>query len=269
VDYFSLWIPQGDTITADLFNAPNLPADYALELYLDPANPPVASSDRADQQAEQIVYYSNWSDTYYLKVFGSGPSDFNVSVPYLLRATAGAPTPTTTPGCPDTEPNDSFAQAGLAPSGANFTSYICTSTDLDYWKIPGVSLGQIIQVNLTELPQDYDLLLYRPQQTMAAQSTTRGTGNETIEYTTDVEGEYWYILVYGHLGAHDDINPYRLAVYGVRRPDLRARPIGAQLRRRPRHCLHQRGQHHGDQIEPEHLPRWRCGLVLSESGQGW
>jgi len=214
VDYFSLWIPQGDTITADLFNVPNLPADYALELYLDPADLPVASSDRADQQAEQIVYYSDWSDTYYLKVFGSTPADFNVSVPYLLRVAAGAPTPTTTPGCPDTnEPNGSFAQAALAPSGANFTSSICTSTDVDYWKIPGVSLGQIIQVNLTELPKDYDLLLYKPdQQTMAAQSTTRRTGNETIEYTTDVGGEYWYILVYGHLGAFDDTNPYRLAV---------------------------------------------------------
>ena len=214
VDFFSLWIQQGDTITADLFNVPNLPADYALELYLDPADPPVASSDNADQQAEQIIYYSNWSDTYYLKVFGSGASDFDVNVPYLLRAAAGAPTPTTTPGCPDTnEPNDSFAQAGLAPNGANFTSYICTSTDVDYWKIPGVGLGQIIQVNLTELPEDYDLRLYKPdQQTLAAQSTTRGTGNETIEYTTDVEGEYWYILVYGYQGAFDDTNPYRLAV---------------------------------------------------------
>ncbi len=214
VDYFSLWIQQGDTITADLFNVPNLPANYALELYLDPAAPPVASSDNTSQQAEQIVYASNWSDTYYLKVFGSGPSDFNVNVPYLLRATAGAPTPTTTPGCPDTnEPNGSFAQAGLSPSGANFTSYICTSTDLDYWKIPGVGLGQIIKVNLTELSQDYDLMLYKPdQQTLAAQSTIRGTGNETIEYTTDVEGEYWYILVYGYQGAHDEINPYRLAV---------------------------------------------------------
>ncbi|MCO6452274.1 MAG: right-handed parallel beta-helix repeat-containing protein, partial [Caldilineales bacterium] len=67
--------------------------------------------------------------------------------------------------CPDPyETNDTWTQATSTTPGGEYTAYICSSTDVDYFKLPVALLekGSIVTFQLTDLPADFDLVLYRP-----------------------------------------------------------------------------------------------------------
>ena len=219
VDFFSFWLDQGDTITVDLYG---LEADYALALYDHDGPPEVDSSDNFATTDEQIIFTAVLSSTHYVKVF-SAIGAFNDVNPYHLRVTMGAPGPTPTstptptatpryPNCPDGfEPNDDPSQPTWTALGGPFTSYICAPTDVDYWKIPSVSISQTIKVSLTDLPTNYDLTLYRPgpDYSQATYLDNHGYDDEVIIFTADASGD-WYAKVTGK-GYYDISQPYLIS----------------------------------------------------------
>lgn len=113
------------------------------------------------------------------------------------------------------EPNDSLGTAANATPGSAQQGYICPSGDDDYFKY-SVSSGQQMQIDLdgaggSNLPADYDIELYAPDQSYVTQSNNGATTPENITYTADQSGT-WYVRVLGYNGAYDSSNPYRLRI---------------------------------------------------------
>ena len=140
------------------------------------------------------------------------------------------PTPTATatrlyPDCPDGfEPNNTHADAWTLPvNSAGYWSYICASSDVDYWRFP-VTTTQRIDVALRSLPQDYRLSLYRPNGTLAREDVASGTVDKVLSYVADATGD-WRARVAGFQGAHDAQRLYNVAVQ-VTNPT--PTPVGCQ-----------------------------------------
>ena len=115
------------------------------------------------------------------------------------------------PTCPDAyEPNEDFADAKPIAPGVAIQAYICSATDNDWFKF-NVAAGQQITVDLTNLPQDYDLALYDPSNTQVGESAGGGTADEYIEHTASSTGAY-RVYVHGYGGNFDTANPYTLLV---------------------------------------------------------
>ena len=119
----------------------------------------------------------------------------------------------TTPApCADLlEPNNSLTAAAAINTGANISSQIATSTDVDYYSFSNTSTLKNIKVTLTNLPANYNLTLYNPSGTSVATSSNTGTANETINYNTTVIGTY-KVLVGGVSKAYSNTQCYTLNV---------------------------------------------------------
>lgn len=115
-------------------------------------------------------------------------------------------------GCPDSyEPNDSSPQAFTINSGSPIYSYICTSTDIDYFRFYISNNNTDIELTLQNLPGDYDLYLLNSSQNQLAASTNGSNSNESIDYNATTNG-YYYIKIIGYAGAHSTTQAYRLMV---------------------------------------------------------
>jgi hypothetical protein len=136
---------------------------------------------------------------------------------FLLLLAAGMSSASLQQQCNDPyEPNDSFGEAiPIAPS--LIKSYICCDgTDYDYFTFT-VDAGDLIYVNLYNLPADYNLCLFDPKQQMIKCSNNSGTALETIKETATDSG-YHYAQVYGSQGACDSEKPYSLDLQVIPQP---------------------------------------------------
>lgn len=106
------------------------------------------------------------------------------------------------------EPNNTISAAVALTSGTTYSSYIYSSTDVDYYSVNG-SYGRTITVNLTNLPKDYDLYLVNSAGTVVARSENGSTTSESISYSVPTTGKY-YIKVSGYSGAYSTTTPYSL-----------------------------------------------------------
>ena len=106
------------------------------------------------------------------------------------------------------EPNDTFAQAFLINPGVEYLGCIPTPSDLDYFRFK-VNPNIHIRVELFNLPANYDLYLYAPDQTPLDSSTNGGITSEMVEYTTVLAGGQFYAKVQSG-GGFDFSNPYHL-----------------------------------------------------------
>ncbi|WP_346920900.1 C25 family cysteine peptidase [Clostridium sp. UBA7339] len=106
------------------------------------------------------------------------------------------------------EPNDSTSQAYTINSGVDYSSYIYSNTDVDYYKVTTNKSG-VISATLTNLPYDYDLYLYNSSGKRVASSTKSSTSNESISYSARTLGTY-YLKVVGYNGAHSTSTKYNL-----------------------------------------------------------
>lgn len=106
------------------------------------------------------------------------------------------------------EPNDSMSQAYPITSGTTYSSYIYTSSDIDYYKLTATK-GKAISISLTNLPKDYDLYLYNSSGTQVARSINGSTTSESISYTPTAAGTY-YIKVIGYNGNYSTTQKYSL-----------------------------------------------------------
>ena len=110
------------------------------------------------------------------------------------------------------EPNDTFAQAWPLSPGV-YQAYICCTVgalDYDYFKFSVVD-GQRFQVWLRDLPANYDLCIYAPNQDLVGCSQQSGTTPEYFSHVAHYTGDY-YLLVNGWQAQCDTLTPYTLEI---------------------------------------------------------
>lgn len=109
------------------------------------------------------------------------------------------------------EPNDTISQAYRVYSSTSYSSYIFTPSDKDFYKIY-VNNGKYMDINLTNVPGDYDLYLYNQSGTLVAYSENGYGSSERIVYKAKYTG-YYYILVIGYNGSYSNTQKYTLTPY--------------------------------------------------------
>ncbi|MBK7938926.1 MAG: T9SS type A sorting domain-containing protein [Lewinellaceae bacterium] len=125
---------------------------------------------------------------------------------------------TTSGSCADQyETNNSLSTAKVVPVNTAFTAKIATSTDKDYNKFSNTSATRNIKIELTTLPADYDLRLYRKNTnnnnyTLLASSLNAGTASELITYNTTTVSSNYVAYVFGYNGAFSASQCYTLKV---------------------------------------------------------
>ncbi|MBK8965335.1 MAG: M43 family zinc metalloprotease [Saprospiraceae bacterium] len=115
-------------------------------------------------------------------------------------------------GCSDTyESNNSRNQAKDIPVNQAIQALIGTSNDNDYFKFKVTSSARNIRIDLTNLPYDYDLRLYRNSSQVGI-SQNAGTASELIIYNNASTSPTYYPRVYGYNGAYSTTQCYTLQV---------------------------------------------------------
>lgn len=133
------------------------------------------------------------------------PGSFSASANFTTQANQGT--------CSDNyEPND--VRSSLLPNvpvNQDFYGLISSSSDVD-WHHFGNSVDfRNIRIDLTNLPADYDVILYRGGFQLAA-SHNSGTTPEQIIYNNGVISEDLYAYVYGYNGAFNSSQCYTLNI---------------------------------------------------------
>ena len=130
-----------------------------------------------------------------------------------LGAYSSAATFTTTgAACADAyESNNTRNTAKVIPVNTTFTAKIATATDNDWYRFSNTSSARNIKINLTTLPADYDVKLYRSS-TQLAVSENAGTADEQIIYNTSTVSSSYYAYVYGYGGVFSNTQCYTLRV---------------------------------------------------------
>ena len=181
----------------------NLAGDYDLRL-LNSAGTQLASSANGGTTSESISYSNAPAGTYFIHVFGYNGA-FSATQCYALNASA---TPVAT-SCDTWESNNSASAAKLISVNTNIQAAIGTSTDADWFRFSNTSSQRRIRIDLTNLPADYDVRLYRGTSTQVGISQNGGTANEAIILNTSTVATY-YIRVYGYNGAFNASQCYTL-----------------------------------------------------------
>ncbi|HLP96273.1 MAG TPA: M43 family zinc metalloprotease [Saprospiraceae bacterium] len=115
---------------------------------------------------------------------------------------------TTASNCSDQyEPNNTNGTAKDVPINTAFTAQIASATDKDYYKFANTSSQKHIKVELTTLPLDYDLKLYRGT-TLVGTSENGGTQNELIVLNNATVSANYKAYVYGYNGAWSNTQCY-------------------------------------------------------------
>lgn len=109
------------------------------------------------------------------------------------------------------EANNTRNTAKVIPVNQNITAKIATSTDKDWNRFSNTSATPKIKIELTTLPADYDVQLYRGS-TYLAVSQNAGTANELIIFNTNTVSTSYYAYVYGYNGAFSNSQCYTLRV---------------------------------------------------------
>lgn len=117
---------------------------------------------------------------------------------------------TTSGNCADQyETNNTLATAKAIPINTAFTAQIAYSGDNDYYQFGNTNTQRNIKVELTTLPLDYDLRLYRGT-TLLATSQNGGTLNEVIIRNNATVATNYRAYVYGYNGAWSNTQCYTL-----------------------------------------------------------
>lgn len=145
----------------------------------------------------------------------SGNTTYNFKVQAVCNGVSGAYAPaasfTTLSGaCTDPyESNNTRATAKIIPVNTDITALINTTTDVDWLRFSNSASTPRIKLDLTGLPADYDLQLYR-NNTLLATSQNVGAANEQIILNTTQVSSAYYARVYGYQGAYNAAQCYTL-----------------------------------------------------------
>jgi Zn-dependent metalloprotease/uncharacterized protein YjdB/fibronectin type 3 domain-containing protein len=92
------------------------------------------------------------------------------------------------------DPNDTMQTAYSINFGTTYQSYISRNTDVDYYKLNVNNAGSI-NIALSNLPYDYDLIVYDSYGYTIGSSSRGGTQSESINFSASA-GSGYYIEVY-------------------------------------------------------------------------
>jgi hypothetical protein len=124
-------------------------------------------------------------------------------------ATKAFTTLASTTTCTNTyEANNTSATATTLAVNTAVTSQIATAGDIDYYKFSNTTATKNIKVELTTLPADYDLYLYKGT-TLVGTSNLSGTSSETIKYNNGTVTTY-YAKIVGYNNVSSAIACYTL-----------------------------------------------------------
>lgn len=135
-------------------------------------------------------------------VCSAGSSAFSSSTTFTTAST-----------CTDVyESNNTSSTAKTAPLNTDFTALISSTTDVDWFKFTTVSPNVKVKVDLTNLPADYDMVLYKSNaSTKLGTGANGGTTSEQIKYNATSAATY-YLKVYGYNGANSATGCYKLRI---------------------------------------------------------
>jgi Pregnancy-associated plasma protein-A/Secretion system C-terminal sorting domain/Bacterial pre-peptidase C-terminal domain/Fibronectin type III domain len=200
-DYYSFTLAATSNISLALSN---LAGDYDLRL-LNSAGTQLASSANGSTTSESISYSNAAAGVYFIHAFGYNGA-FSATQCYLLTASATV----VVSGCSDTwESNNTSATAKTISVNTNITATIGSNGDIDWFKFTNTSAASKIKINLTNLPADYDVSLYRGTTTLLGTGQNGGTTSEQVISNTATVTTY-YIKVVGYSGAFSASSCYTL-----------------------------------------------------------
>jgi hypothetical protein len=138
-------------------------------------------------------------------VCSGGNSAYSTAASFTTLATSGGGG-----NCADAnEPNNTRTTAKVIPVNTDFKAQIATATDVDWNQFANTSATKNIKINLSTLPADYDVQLYRGSSLLAT-SQNSGTLDEQIIYNTPTVSTSYYAKVYGYSGAFSNTQCYTL-----------------------------------------------------------
>lgn len=108
------------------------------------------------------------------------------------------------------EANETLATAAAVATNTALSAAIGSATDKDWYSFT-VSTTSNLNITLTNLPGDYDIILYNSAGTELARSENGGTTSETITRSASAAGTY-YIQVFGYNGAFSTTVCYGLNI---------------------------------------------------------
>lgn len=122
-------------------------------------------------------------------------SAYSTTVNFTTTSTGGGT-------CTDNyESNNSKSSAKSIPVGTTITAKISSSTDIDWFKFSNTSSQRNVRVSMTNLPADYDMVLYRSNNQVGI-SENDALANEQITYNNSQNATTYYVKVYGYNGAN-------------------------------------------------------------------
>lgn len=135
----------------------------------------------------------------------SGSSAFSATTTFTTSSSGGGGG-----SCTDTyEPNETRNAAKSIPVNTVISAAISTSSDKDYFKFNNTSSQRNIRIDLTSLPADYDVRLYRGASQVGI-SQNAGTADELIKYNNNQSATTYYVYVYGYGGVSNANDCYDL-----------------------------------------------------------
>jgi PKD repeat protein len=156
------------------------------------------------EQNPLVTYNSAGNFDVTLMVSNSAGSN-TLNVPDYINVTQSG-------GCSDNyEPNETMGTAAAIAVNTDITALISPANDLDWFAFSTTNSAKNVKVTLTNLPANFDIVLYKSNGSQLGISQNTGTTSETIIYGTNKPGSY-YVKVYGAGGAYDPINCYTLHV---------------------------------------------------------
>ncbi|MFZ4783923.1 MAG: fibronectin type III domain-containing protein [Flavobacteriales bacterium] len=130
----------------------------------------------------------------------SGTSAYSTAASFTTAAAA----------CTDNyESNNTSGTAKTISVNTNITARIGSSTDQDWFKFSTTTAQKNIRIDLTNLPADYDVVLYNPSGVQVGISQNSGTTAEAIVYNNGPTGTY-KVKVYGYNSAFNATLCYTL-----------------------------------------------------------
>jgi|GEM_PF-549336 len=156
----------------------------------------------SNNQNPSVAYNAAGTYDVTLSVSNASGSDILTIADYI---TVTEPT-----SCPDIyEPNETLAAATPIPVNTDISALIGVSGDNDWYSFSTTGTAKNVQITLTNLPANYDVVLYNSSGSQLGISQKTGTSDEIINYNTKKTGAY-YIKVYGAGGTFNPVNCYTL-----------------------------------------------------------
>ncbi|MGZ8537090.1 MAG: reprolysin-like metallopeptidase [Flavisolibacter sp.] len=120
-------------------------------------------------------------------------------------------TSTPTSGCLNNfESNETLATAATVSTNTVLSAAVGTSTDKDWYRFT-LAAASNLNITLTNLAGDYDLIFYNTSGTEIKRSENGSTTNETITNSNTAAGTY-YVQVFGYNGANSATVCYNLNI---------------------------------------------------------